>query len=200
MRILGTGVRVLSQRDWEDRERVVYQSLRGTSIGIDPDGGLILPCLAGETLASVLENPALDNSVRTQAIELAVVSLAELHAKGLTHGDAMAENVLVDLDAGVAHWIDFETLHDATRPVAWRRADDVRALLATCLRRTGREKVPETLRLILDVYSDNDVARVLTASFTEVLRRPLSFHLGQAGLSIRDYQTIARLLDARRPA
>ena len=26
-------------------------------------------------------------------------------------------------EAGVAHWFDFETLHDKRRPLAWRRAD-----------------------------------------------------------------------------
>ena len=56
--------------------------------------------------------------------------------------DAMAENVLVDLDAGVARWFDFETVHEASRPQIWRRADDVRALLATCLLRTAPGNAP----------------------------------------------------------
>ncbi len=99
MRILDTGVRVLPQRDWEERERRVYRNLRSTSIRIDADGMLVLPCLAGETLASLLEDPELEVSVRKMAIERAVVALAEFHHLGFTHGDAMAENVLVDLQA-----------------------------------------------------------------------------------------------------
>jgi hypothetical protein len=55
VRILDTGVRVLPQRDWEERERSVHQTLRGTSIRIDADGTLVLPLLAGETLATLLE-------------------------------------------------------------------------------------------------------------------------------------------------
>ena len=51
VRILDTGVRVLPQRDWEKRECHAYRSLTGTSIRIDPDGTLVLPCLAGRTLA-----------------------------------------------------------------------------------------------------------------------------------------------------
>ncbi len=145
VRILDTGVRVLPQRDWEERERRIYRSLRGTSIRIDADGTLVLPCLAGETLATLLEDPELEESVRKRAIERAVVALAEFHHLGFTHGDAMAENVLVDLEAGVAHWFDFETIHDSSRPMAWRRADDVRALLVTCLVRTVPEKRAETL-------------------------------------------------------
>jgi hypothetical protein len=197
LRILDTGVRVLPQRDWEERERRVYQMLFGTSIRIDGDGMLVLPCLAGETLSTLLEDPGLGESVRKRAIELAVVALAEFHHLGFTHGDAMAENVLVGLEAGVAHWFDFETIHDSSRPIAWRRADDVRALLATCLVRTAPEKLAETLRFILDLYPDKRVTRFLATSFTPVLRRPLTFHLAQAGLSYRAFREIARLLRER---
>jgi serine/threonine protein kinase len=155
---------------------------------------LVLPCVAGETLASVLEDPELEESVRKRAIERAVVALAELHHLGITHGDAMAENVLVDLEAGVAHWIDFETIHESSRPLAWRRADDVRVLLVTCLVRTVPDKLAETLQLILDVYPDEGVARLLATHFTSVFQRPLAFHLAQAGLSIQCFREIARLL------
>jgi hypothetical protein len=205
LEILDTGVRVLPQRDWEERERQIYRSLRGTSIRIDADGMLLLPCLAGETLAALLENPDLEEPVRKRAIELAVVALARFHHLGFTHGDAMAENVLVDLapervskgGAGLAHWFDFETIHDPNRPVAWRRADDVRALLATCLVRTAPEKLAETLQFILDVYADEGVTRLLATSFTPVLRRPLTFHLAQAALSFQCFRQIARLLRER---
>jgi hypothetical protein len=118
---------------------------------------------------------------------------------GFTHGDAMAENVLVDLDAGVAHWIDFETTHDSNRAMAWCRADDVRALLATILLRTAPEKLAQTLSLVLNAYSDAGVTRLLAMSFTSVWRRPLTYHLGQAGLPFRRYAEIGRLLKAMRP-
>ena len=209
VRILDTGVRVLPQRDWEERERLIYRSLRATSIRIDTGGTLVLPRLAGETLARVLENPELQESVRKRAIELAVVALTDFHHLGFTHGDAMAENVLVDLEAGVAHWFDFETIHDSSRPMAWRRADDVRALLVTCLVRTDRGKLAETLHFILDVYEDLSrrsceaakadaaVTCLLATSFSSVFRRPLTFHLAQAGLSFQCFQEIARLLRER---
>lgn len=197
VRLLDTGVRVLPQRDWEERERLVYRSLYGTSILIDIDGMLVLPCFAGETLATLLENPELDESVRKKVIERAVAALAEFHHLGLTHGDAMAENVMVDLETGAARWFDFETIHDSRRPMAWRRADDVRALLVTCLVRTVPEKHAEILQLILDGYPDEGVARLLAASFASVLRRPLTFHLAQAPLSFQCFREIARLLRER---
>ena len=37
VKILDTGVRVLPQRDWEDRERSVYRSVHGASIRIDAE-------------------------------------------------------------------------------------------------------------------------------------------------------------------
>lgn len=110
----------------------------------------------------------------------------------------MAENVLVDLNAGVAHWFDFETIHDARRPLAWRRADDVRALLVTCLVRTAPERLAETLRLMLDAYADERVTHVLATSFTSVLWRQITYHLGQAELSFEYFREIARLLRERR--
>ena len=197
VRILDTGVRVLPQADWVAREARIHNLLRGTSIGIDADGTLVLPYLAGKTLATLLDDPALEESVRRKAIEMAVHALVELHRLGLTHGDAMAENVMVDLVVGAAHWFDFETVHESSRPVVWRRADDVRALLSTCLVRTVPGKRRETVQLILDVYADEKVASLLAANFASVLQRPLMFHLAQAGLSFQCFQEIGRLLRER---
>jgi hypothetical protein len=197
VRILDTGVRVLPQREWEERERLVHWTLRGDSIRIEADGALVLPYLAGETLATLLDDPETEESVRTRAIERAVVALAGLHRLGFTHGDAMAENVSIDIGSGVANWFDFETIHDSSRPMAWRRADDVRALLATCLVRTVPGKCAEVLQLVLDVYADEGVTRLLATSFTSVWRRPLTFHLAQAALSFQCFRKIARLLRER---
>ena len=197
VRILDAGMHVLPQREWVERERLIYQTLRSESIEINADGVLVLPFLRGETLATLLEDAKLEESARKSAIELAVNALAEFHRAGLTHGDAMAENVMVDLEAGVAHWFDFETVHDSSRSKLWRRADDVRALLATCLLRTRPEHFADTLNRILNVYADEDVTRTLTTFFTSVFQRPLSFHLAQAGLSLQHFREIARLLSVR---
>jgi hypothetical protein len=194
VRVLDTGVRVLPQREWEQRERRIYGSLYDTSIAVDAGRVLVLPYLAGHPLATLLEDPALGESGRQRAMELATLALAEFHRQGFTHADAMAENVLVDLAAGVAHWFDFETIHDASRPLAWRRADDLRALLDTCLLRTLPEKRAETLALIVDGYADPEVTRVLVASFTSVWRRSLTFHLLQAKLPFQSFCEIRRLL------
>jgi hypothetical protein len=95
------------------------------------------------------------------------------------------------------------------RPMLWCRADDVRALLFTCLVPTLRKQRAETLEFILDVYTDqsrrisdaatpDEVTRVLATSFTSVWRRSLVFHLAQAAVSFRCFQEIGELL-RRRP-
>jgi hypothetical protein len=199
LRILDAGVRVLPQAEWEERERQLYQRLYDRAIRIDADATIVLPCFAVPTLARVLEDPTVEESVRSRSIALAVAALVDFHGRGLTHGDAMAENVLVDLDAGLARWVDFETFHDTTRPMIWRCADDVRALAVTCLLRTAPERRGATLQLVLDLYGDGPVAGVLATFFTDVMRRPLAFHLGQAGLSFEDFGAIAGLLRQGAP-
>ena len=195
VRLLDTGVRVLPQKKWHEREREIYARLYDTSPRIDADGTIVLPGLPGRTLAAVLEQPQLDEASRTKAIELSALALAAFHQRGFTHGDAMAENVLLDNRA--AHWFDFETLHDASRPLVWRHADDVRALLMTCLVRTSPERFARTLHLILDAYANEDVTRVLGTAVTSVWRRALVFHLAQAPLSYSSFREVGRLLTER---
>jgi hypothetical protein len=197
VRVLGSGVLVLRRRAWAERERSLYRSLYGLSIRIDPGGALVLPYLPGRTLAALLDDARLDDSMRHKAIEWAVRALAAFHRCDLTHGDAMADNVLIDEDESVARWFDFETIHEPSRPVLWRQADDLRALLVTCLLRTEPTRIVETLDLILDVYADARVTGVLTTHFTSAWRRPLAFHLAQAGLSLHQFREVARLLRER---
>lgn len=194
VRLLDTGVRVLPQREWENRERELYARLHGAAIRSAGSRTLRLPRLPGETLAALLEQAALDDAVRTRAIRLAVSALKDLHRHGFTHGDAMAENVLVDVAADAAHWFDFETVHDPGRPLEWRRADDMRALLSTCLLRTRDRDLAATLRLMLDSYADDRITRLVAAQFSARPHRTLIFHLGQAPLSHGAYRNIRRLL------
>jgi serine/threonine protein kinase len=202
VKILDTGVRVLPQPEWEEQERRIYQSLYKTSIERNGGETLVLPCFDGQTLATLLDNPALDDAARKKAIESAVAALAEFHRLGFTHGDAMAENVMIDVDAGpggaAARWFDFETVHDSRgRCMEWRRSDDLRALMVTCLIRTAPDKRAETVQFILDAYADEHVTRFLAATFASTLRRALPFHLAQASLSYQSFVECARLVRQR---
>ena len=128
--------RYCTGRIWQERERQLYRSLRGTSIRIEADGTLVLPCLAGESAGGLCwrsgnwTRPPAGRRSNGQS-SLLPISIARVSPAAV----AMAENVMVDLDTVRAHWFDFETTHDPSRPnsLRRRRADDVRALLATCL-------------------------------------------------------------------
>ena len=91
--ILDAGVRVLPQRDWEERERRLYRSLHGAPIRRDPDGTLVLPCLPGETLATLLEKPELEESVRERAIAPAGGEVAGSDRLGDSQRDGLARSV-----------------------------------------------------------------------------------------------------------
>jgi tRNA A-37 threonylcarbamoyl transferase component Bud32 len=154
----------------------------------------------------LLEDPRIGESARKNIVKRAVVALSEFHRLGFTHGDAMAENVMIDVETGAARWFDFETVHESDRPIAWRRADDVRALLVTCLIRTAPDRLAETMQLILNSYADEadeadegdeEVIRLLATNFTPVFRRSLPFRLAQAGLSFQLYMEVVRLLSER---
>ena len=116
---------------------------------------------------------------------------------GTTLADLLDDPDLVDLDARAARWFDFETVHESSKSRAWCRADDLRALLATCLLRTSAARVATTVKLVLDTYADEEVIGALTASFDSVLRRPLAFHLAQATLPLGHIREIDRLLRRR---
>jgi hypothetical protein len=80
----------------------------------------------------------------------------------------------------------------------WRRADDLRALIATCLVRTPHSTRADTLALILEIYGDEDVVELLKTDFTPGFRRPLMFHLAQAPLSFESFMETHRLLEEHR--
>lgn len=195
--VLGMSVRVLPPEEWAVREAYLYRVLYGSSIQRHGNGTLVLPYLPGETLASVLEDSSVVERVRNDAIQQAVIALAVFHRLGFTHGDATSENVLIERITGVCHWFDFETIHDVNRPMEWRCADDLRALLFSCLVRTVPEKYAETCHLILDAYANHEVIRLLAKTFTSVWHQSLMFHLAQANLSFVSFQEMTRLLKER---
>ena len=197
VRALDTGVSVLAQADWERREFVLFETLYGKAVRVEGDGTLVLPYLPGRTLATILADRSLGPATPATAVQLAVAALADFHARGFTHGDAMAENAVVDLEEGVARWFDFETVHEPSRNETWRRADDVRALLATCVLRTPRANYAEVVDRILDGYGDTAIVRHLATAFSSTTQRVLVFHLGQAPLAYESYREIGQLLSHR---
>ena len=193
VKALDARVRVLPQRDWAAREREMYERLYGAPVIVRGSGTLELSYLSGRTLAALLEDHSVPDVARLRGVELAVTALRQLHARGITHADAMADNVMVDLEAGVARWFDFETVHDSDQPLAWRCADDLRALVATCFWRVAVDQRQALVRRIVYAYGDAEVTTLMTDFFRSPLQRPLAFHLGQARLSFAEWREIGKL-------
>ncbi|HEX6693475.1 MAG TPA: hypothetical protein VF035_02110 [Longimicrobiales bacterium] len=196
-RLLGTGVRVLPQRQWAKRERELMDALYGARVHWENNQSMTLPFLRGITLAALLESADTAESERRRGILMATAALAHLHGSGYTHADAMAENVMIDLDGGAARWFDFETVHDPSRPVDWRRADDLRALIATCMLRTKATDRGSVLRDILDAYPYSGPVEYVMNAFATALQRSLPLHLGQAPLPLDTFREIHSLLRDR---
>lgn len=194
--LLDAGVQLLPQRAWAARERQLYEDLYNARVAVEPSA-LLLPNLTGDTLATLLENPRITAPVRNMAIGEAARALAAFHRRGYTHADAMAQNVMIEVETATARWFDFETVHDPRRTLLWQRADDVRALLATCLQRTTPGEWSGTLTLVLDSYGDEAVVRELAAAFASPFRRALAYHLSQAWMSFDRFREIGRLLEER---
>ena len=194
VKALDARVRVLPQRDWAAREREMYERLYRAPVTVRSNGTLGLPRLSGRTLAALLEDRGVSDATRLRGVELAAIALGWLHGQGITHADAMADNVMVDLDTGVARWFDFETVHDSDLPLAWRHADDLRALVTTCFYRVAAAQQPTLVHRIAEAYGDAEVTTLLASFFRSPLQRPLAFHLGQARLSFAEWRELGKLL------
>lgn len=188
-RLAGARFVQLPTAEWRAWEAAVYRQVYGLDVTREPDGALRLPLLPGEPLAAFLSDTQRDWEARRAALAAAAAALAELHqlsitlpggARPFSHGDATARNVLYDPGDGRARWFDFETGHPRGRPHAWRRADDLRALLFSAAGRVGAERAGD-IAAIACGYPDLAARAELRAMAQRLSAWPDSFHLAQAG-------------------
>jgi len=200
---LSTGVSILPTRrwlDWECRMHAELSPLLAQRAG----RRLVLPRIAGESLADILSSPTPDPLHKDRAVRLAAAALVRTHrhhvlwpdgvTRPFSHGDATARNVLCDVAGGRATWIDFETLHDPRRTVAWRQADDLRALIWSAAESIGSGAYEALCTAILDSVSAaavlHELARVAASG------RPNVYHLAQGALSPTLHRRLCRILAA----
>jgi hypothetical protein len=103
---LGEPVRLVSGEAWLARENAAWRGLARLEKGV-----LVVPRAPGESLTERLVRLGDRPIEATRSFEAALTSLHALHARGLTHGDATADNVVVSDDGASAVWIDFEQEH-----------------------------------------------------------------------------------------
>ncbi|MCY2962393.1 MAG: hypothetical protein NT069_01870 [Planctomycetota bacterium] len=190
--------RVLSARDWLRREQLVAEAL-SREVGIDPDRrALTMRWESGSSLRQILASGA-SIEEKLAASQLAAAALRRLHAlpvvdlpfcdSQFSHGDATCDNVIVDLAAETAGWIDFDTQHRADLSHDDRRADDLCVLLFSTAGCLPEHHAAECVAAVAAGYdapaSICGLARTLHAD-----RCPTVFQLAQAPLSARRFEKV----------
>ena len=146
------GVEVLTTDEWLRWELAVWSAKNRSALDNDVNkvsqraaypcvqsNGLLIPRLPGEPLSRILADARRPIGSRLQCVGWALQSLEHLHSHSadwgdglvqpISHGDATAENVIIDISNQSACWIDFDTRHRASLRAIERHADDLRALV-----------------------------------------------------------------------
>jgi hypothetical protein len=215
LKVQGAGVEILPTRKWLLWESAVWAAMNNdvkcpeekTSDRIIPcirSKGLVIPRLPGAPLGRIVAHKSIPFDVKLQCFGWALQSLLDLH--GLTadwgdglvqlisHGDATAENVIIDQSQGMATWIDFDTRHWKHLPAIERHADDLRALTfstASCLARSEYSMLSARIR---NSYRNHDVIQCFKSRLLVDWHWPNPFHLAQAPLSHFDVQVLCQSL------
>lgn len=181
---LGEPVRIVSGEAWLARENAAWQGLARME-----GGDLVVPRVPGESLTERLVRLDGRSEEAARSFQAALVSLHALHARGLTHGDATADNVVVSDDGKSAGWIDFEQEHLGDAETA--RDDDLATLVLSALTQVNhaaRSALVHTL--VHDPEHDHGRALAATRAFLD-RHRQLPF-LMRARLDGRsaDYQAL----------
>ena len=194
-RITGNPSEVLSRGRWLEWERSVDAATgrRWLASGETDRRGLWYRRAPGISLRQLLADDALTLEQKFEAIGWSMVALRGLHAcsadwgdglqQSLSHGDATSANVIVDLDARTADWIDFETRHLPGIPELDRQADDLRALLDSAAVHLPAACYPRLAEVLVDAVRDEALLAHLAERIAEGGRASTAAQLAQAPLA-----------------
>lgn len=194
--------RILCTRDWIAWELEVAQKLNRHVRELGDRSGIEAPWIPGVSLKEFLRGTA-PRPEKRQAIHLAARALRQLHqcqvsrndvqSWPLSHGDAVSQNVVIDMRTSSAHWVDFDMSHGWQMPASVRHADDLRALIwsiASDLEQSDYRSAAEAAR---DGYADSSLFREVQ-QLTKRTACPTVFQLAQAPLSPTDFTRLVEVL------
>lgn len=169
LRYRSAPVIVLKREEWHRRELYIYNQLYRKEAYVDEEKRLLMEKLDGKTLRAVLTGGSRTDEERHLALRLAARALRSFHqyssnepsAEPLSHSDATANNVLVELAAQQAWWIDFDLVHRVEAPTSLRQADDLRSLIFSAVPLFPQAQIYTALQETLQAYSDPIVLRTL---------------------------------------
>ncbi len=198
--LLGMPFAILPQRDWFAREQDIHRQVYGEDVLVDANGYLVMPARPGQQLATFLDDPDHDQQTKFQALACVVGALWELHQlvviercgvyRLFSHADAIVANVTYDLATDTAWWFDFETIHPADRPLAWRRADDLRALAYSAAAHLPLPAAVHLAELVISAYSNQNALHELAGIAATLQHCPGIFHLGQTHIDYERSQVL----------
>jgi hypothetical protein len=164
LRLMRSGVRVLSETEWQARERALSRVLDGIELETESRGWLVFPQWTGVVLADYARCRIDPATARLQGLAAASRALRDLHrvelsrpdggCERLSHGDATLRNVLFDPETGSARWFDFDMAHEPDLAPGWRHSDDLRALVYSAVESFADVPVALLLRTIGNAYDD----------------------------------------------
>jgi hypothetical protein len=209
LRCLGAKSRVLDDAEWLRWEQAV-DAAHGEFAVVEAHctagaATLVQRRENGRPLADVLADSTLDRSLRLQAFVWAVESLQQLHSRqadwgggrqqSISHGDATAANVVVDLAASRATWIDFDTRHQPQLTALERRSDDLRALLCSAAVHWPTADYIALVHTLRSRWHTVEGLLVLQERL-HAASRFNTYELAQAALSWSDYRSLCLSLCA----
>lgn len=197
---------VLPSHLWIEWESAIGGPLGNSIRACDDRAALELPIIEGESLEEVLRSDV-SLQIKLQAISRAAESLRNLHRRRITacgvsdwplsHGDATCRNVIVDHDANVATWIDFDTRHRVHLIAVYRQADDLRTLVCSCVRWLDQAYYPVLIEAACVGYGDAEVITEMQRLFRDC-RYPNVFQLAQAPLNVEEFLQLRELVSHRQ--
>ena len=195
LRLMGADSFVLTEAAWHCWEALVS----GAQV---EERDVVIPRVRGEVLSSLLQSRMRSLADKRDAIRLAIQALRDLHSRQinlngnpwrLSHGDATADNVRVDFEAGTAGWFDFDMRHRTRLSEQYRHADDLRAFAFSCAA-SQSEPVAEYVAEMLESHCNGETQCEFVNRLQSDWQRPTCFHLAQAPLSCERYHDFRKTL------
>jgi hypothetical protein len=182
---IGAGVSVLSRRRWQERERVIYETVYQAPCRVEAGGWLVLPRWSGRVVAGFAADVREPGEDRLCALGAAARALEAFHTvvvagTRLSHGDATVHNVMYDPDRGQARWFDFDMAHEDQLAEVVRHADDLRALCYSAIESARGLEVIDIVATLVKAYGRREVWRHLQARLRSGPIHASVFHRAQA--------------------
>jgi hypothetical protein len=141
----GSFIVALPTKHWLEWERAIENSTQRNLVLESPlesiagNSNLYCRSVPGVSLRQLLSDPRCSQEQKSDAIRWSLAALHFLHQvdadwgqgirQSISHGDATANNVIVDLNSCSACWIDFDTRHLPNVTEDDRRTDDLCSLI-----------------------------------------------------------------------